>query len=282
MRQVYIDNQQPDNAIKSISFYSPSSGYVAFTQWIGYTTDSGRAFTKRYISTGNVNYNGYNVNLTFGFGITGVKSFSADTIIVYGDYGFVPSILYSTDSGKSYMLVYQSQLNSQLTNGVMDMVFPQGIKNGYAVEADRIIKSTDRGRSWFIVLNDLNAFYNKIVAPDDNNVFACSSTKIMKTANGGSNWQQLTIPGRQLNSAYFLTSLKGWLNIDDNSGLYYSLDGGITWAQKNNSEANPFQSTEIQFINDSVGYALSEYEVLKTSDSGRIWEALPRDNNYST
>lgn len=57
MRQVYIDNSQPDNEINKLSFYSPSEGYVAFTRWIGYTTDSGRTFIKKYITINNVDLN---------------------------------------------------------------------------------------------------------------------------------------------------------------------------------------------------------------------------------
>ncbi|HVV04957.1 MAG TPA: FG-GAP-like repeat-containing protein [Puia sp.] len=283
MRQVYVDNQQPDNDIKKISFYSPSSGYVAFSKWIGYTTDSGRTFTKKYITIGNVNYNGfYNVNLTFGFGISGVQSFNVDTIIVYGDYGFVPSILYSTDGGDTYTLIYQSQLNAQqYTGGIMDMVFPQNTGTGYAVEADRIIRTTNRGLSWSAVLNDPNAFYTKVIATDNNNVFAFSSAKLMKSANGGNTWQQVTIPGKQLNAAHFLTPSKAWVAMRDDFGLYYSADGGLSWKLKNNTTVNPLYSDEISFINDSVGYATSGYEVLKTSDSGRSWQPLPRDNNYS-
>ena len=50
MRQVYLDNFEPDNEVYRLSFYAPSEGYVAFRDWIGYTTDSGRTFTKKYIT----------------------------------------------------------------------------------------------------------------------------------------------------------------------------------------------------------------------------------------
>jgi hypothetical protein len=84
MGQVYLDGT-PDNVIKKISFYSPSEGYVAFRDWIGFTNDSGRTFTKKYVTQTNVDYGLNNVNLTFGFSIEGVKAFSQNTVIVYGD-----------------------------------------------------------------------------------------------------------------------------------------------------------------------------------------------------
>jgi hypothetical protein len=284
LRQVYVDAQQADNNISRISFYSPSSGYVGFTYWVGYTQDSGRTFIKHYITTGNVNYNGYSVNLTFGFGIAGVKAFSADTLIVYGNYGFVPAILYSTDSGNQFTLVYQSQLNQgQLTSGITDIVFPQGKQIGYAVEADRIIRTTDGGRVWSAIYNDPGAFYIGLQGLDNTDLFAWSSGKLMRTTSGGASWTQATVPpGYQLNTAYFLNAQKGWINMQDNNGIYYTSDGAATWTQINNSQGSPLQTSRIQFFNDSLGYASTRaYDVVRTTDSGRTWQVFPRDNNYS-
>ena len=94
MRQVYLDNVAGNEIYKS-SFLTPSTGYVAFRDWVGYSVDSGRTFIKKFITTGNVNYNGNSVNLTFGFGISGVHAFNQNRIVVYGHYGLVPSILLS-------------------------------------------------------------------------------------------------------------------------------------------------------------------------------------------
>ena len=70
MRQIYVDGNQ-NNAISKLSFFSASNGFVAFNNWIGYTTDSGRSYSQKNITINNVNFNGYSVNLTFGFGING-------------------------------------------------------------------------------------------------------------------------------------------------------------------------------------------------------------------
>lgn len=290
MRQVFVDNVDADNEIRKISFYSPSQGYVAFLRWIGHTTDSGRTFVKKYITISNVNPNGYNVNITFGFGIKGVKAFGADTLIVYGDYGFVPAILYSTDQGNSFTLVYQSRLNSQrFTEGITDMVFPKNTNIGYAVEADRIIKTTNRGKTWFPVYSSANSFFEFVEAVDDNTIFAFSTEypgKLVKSTNGGSNWQQMSVPEGQIKYAHFITASKGWLHIiNDGAGLlYYTSNGGASWVLKNDPIATPFYGTKMKFTNDSTGYALSGsftlYPVYKTTDSGKIWEPLPRDNNY--
>lgn len=292
MRQAYLDSAV-DNNIHKLSFYSDSEGYVAFSNWIGYTIDSGRTFTKKYITISNVDYNGYSVNLTFGFGINGVKAFNRDTLIAYGDYGFVPAILYSTNGGSTFKLVFQSLYNPlQFNVGITDMVFPENNNIGYAVDADRILKTTNKGLSWTSVWTDPARLFDHLEAVDNNNVFAYSTdytaNKLLKTTNAGSSWQQVSLPGSQkIDCADFLTTTKGWIVTTDANtqagNVYYTTNQGSSWTQKNNSQASSFSTDRMVFINDSTGYALAGglFELSKTTDSGKVWERLPRDNQFT-
>ncbi len=292
MRQVYVDAQDEDNEIEKIDFYSPSEGYVAFSYWIGFTNDSGRTFSRKYITLSNVNYNGHNVNLTFGFGIKGVKAFNKDTVIAYGHYGAEPAILYSVDQANSFTVVYHAPLNSQqLTQGVMDMSFTSNPNIGFALDADRIIKTTNKGISWTVCRSDPNSFFDDVQAVDNNTVYAYSTNyavkKLLKSTNGGSSWQTVSLPvNERISSAFFLTASNGWLNItgldNDVKNLYYTSNGGQSWTQKNNSIATPVSVRNMKFTNDSTGYALyGLYTVYKTTDSGKVWQPLPRDNSYT-
>src|ERR1700691_4763481 len=83
MRQIFLDASDSTDQLYKLSFFSASQGFVAFQDWIGYTTDSGRTFTQLPITASNVNYNGYSVNLTFGFQTLGVKAFDQNTVICY-------------------------------------------------------------------------------------------------------------------------------------------------------------------------------------------------------
>jgi len=293
MRQVYIDTATINNNIKKISFYSHSQGWLAgydnAATWVAYTTDSGRTLTKKYITGNNVNYNGSDVNLSFGFDIAGVKAFNQNTLIVYGDYGLVPSILYSADGGNSFTLVFHSQYNDlQLSGGITDMVFPENNSIGFAADADRVLKTMDGGQSWLMIKDDPQSFFESIEATDNNTLFVFSKTegnsKIIKTLNGGTGWQQLPIPYATILSASFITATKGWLNVldaDYNGLMYYTSNGGFDWQLKNNAAINPFANTKMKFINDSTGFALGDlYTVFKTTDSGKVWERLPRDNQF--
>lgn len=297
MRQVNIDNStNPTIDIRKLSFFSPAQGYAAFSNCIAYSADSGHTFTKKMITTGNVDYNGYAVNLTLGFEILGVKAFDENTLLVYGDYGFVPSILSSGDGGNTFKLIFHSQYDpSQLRTGITDMIFPQDNNIGYAVDADRVLKTTDQGMTWTVVDIDPGSYFSHVDGPDNNNILAISpgtfntnSNKVVKTSDGGLNWHQVIVPAMAnpvINAICFINSNIGWLNITDylTGGLMYrTIDGGVTWTRLNNPDADPYRFTMMKFANIQTGYALnSTYTTYKTLDSGATWEPLPRDNNYS-
>lgn len=297
MRQIHLDLSNPDNGIKKLSFYSPSEGFIACTEsgfdLVGYTVDSGRTYIKRYITLANVNYNGYSVNLTFGFGISGVKAFNQNNILVYGDYGLVPSILSSTNGGVSYTLIYHSQFDPfALLTGIEDMVFPENNNIGFAVDGDRILKTTNQGLSWSPSRIDPNSLFDAIEAVDNNNVFVMSryysTNRLLKTTNGGSTWTQVVLPSLpdgKMVYAHFLTASTGWLSMYDNNNNYYlykTINGGSSWTLQNNIEANPFAGSRIKFVDNNTGYAFwDQNTVYKTFDSGVTWEPLPRDNNFS-
>jgi len=298
MRQIHLDLVNTNNEIQNFSFLTPSEGFVACTEtssdWVGYTTDSGRTFIKRYITLSNVDYGSYGVNLTFGFAIKGVKAFSQTNILVYGHYGLVPSILRSTNGGVSYTLIYHSQFNPlQLLSGIQDMSFPENTTIGYAIDGDRILKTTNQGVSWTTSRTDPESLFDAIEAVDNNNVFVMSrdytTNRLLKTTNGGTIWQQVTlpvVPGGRLTYAHFITANTGWLSMFDNDNNYYfykTTNGGSSWSLQNNLEATPFAATKMKFIDANTGYAFGPEQntVFKTFDSGVTWEPLPRDNSFA-
>ncbi|MEO9209774.1 MAG: YCF48-related protein, partial [Ginsengibacter sp.] len=281
-RNIYLDTDST-NEVRNISFITPAEGYVAFETFIGYTQDSGHTFTRKYITIGNVDYNGYNANLTFGFDIKGIHVFNKNSFLVYGDYGFVPSILLTNDQGNTFKLIFNSTIKlSTANNGIENMVFPENNSVGFAVETNRILKTVNNGSTWASVLSDAgNSFYN-IDFITNSTGYAISSKGLFKTTNGGSSWNFITTPQGDLKSLSFISEDKGWIVINYyNNSIYYTSNGGNTWTIKNDKDFYPVGSP-VKFLNDSVGYSVGGlYNIFKTSDSGRIWEPLPRNNNYS-
>lgn len=292
MRQVHLEMTGSYNRIKRFGFYSPAEGYIAGTgtsgHWIGHTTDTGRTYIKKYFNY--VNFNGYMFNWSLAFSISGVKVINQSSIIVYGDYGYVPAILYSNNGGDSYTLVYYSQYDPWvLRTGIKDLAFSQNNTVGYAVDADRILKTNDGGLTWNVSRTDPGSYFDCIEVIDDNTVYAISteysSNKILRTYNGGLTWQQINLPnGGHFNYAYFMTAFTGWVNIFDDAGnkyFYKTTDGGTNWVLRNNIEATPFDCQKFIFTDNNTGYSLvSQNMVWKTVDGGSTWEPLPRDNNF--
>lgn len=274
--------------IQRLSFYSPSHGFVSSKDngsWVGFTSDSGRTIQKRYITISNVNYNNYNVALPFI--IKGVKAFNADTILAYGSYNFVPSVLYSVDGGLTYKLVYHSPVGPSTVSMIYDMLFPQNNNIGYAVDGYRILRTINKGLTWTIVHTDANSVFGGLDAIDNTNIFAFSTTlsgtgyKMVKSVNAGLSWQNIVLPSASVISADFLTTQQGWLN-DNDGRIFSTTTAGASWTQKNNTEVSPFYFLKMEFMNDSTGFAIADlYQTYKTTDSGKVWEPIQRTFNYN-
>ncbi|WP_175404115.1 IPT/TIG domain-containing protein [Mucilaginibacter sp. PPCGB 2223] len=281
LRQIHVE--ATENDISKVSFYSASEGYAGFSNFVGFTADSGHTFTQKPITVTNVNFNGYGVNLTFGFEITGVKAFNKNNIIVYGDYGLVPAILYSTDQGNTFKLVFHSQYAQIPSSTINDMVFPTNGAIGYAVDNDRILKTVDGGQSWTVSKTNAGYHYVHLQGLSDNELYVFTQASIgalFHTTDAGTNWNIVVVPNN-MKYAYFLTSTKGWVNTTDGS-VYLTTSGGAPWVKQNDLNISPIVSDKMIFTNDSTGYALvNPYEVYKTSNSGKIWERLHRNNNYT-
>jgi hypothetical protein len=88
------------------------------------------------------------------------------------------------------------------------------------------------------------------------------SGKIIKTTNGGQNWQYIQpFTTVSLHSTYFLNDTVGYVAGD--SGLIFKTrDGGLSWVKQITNTDYGF--TKIFFVNDSVGFALSKLGLHKT------------------
>lgn len=77
----------------------------------------------------------------------------------------------------------------------------------------------------------------------------------------------------------FLNANSGWLTMIGSNRFYYTSNGGITWSPTN-SYSKYLPIGKFKFLNNSTGYGLAGNNVIKTTDSGKVWERLPRDNDF--
>lgn len=289
-REIHKEANASSN-ITGMSFINPSTGFVTFSNFVGFTTDSGRTFTKSYVTYANTNYNGYlGVNLTFGFSPSGVKAFSQDSVLIFGDYGTEPSILFSANRGQTWKLVYHEGINlsaSVLNAGITDVEFPGNSNYGYAVHHERVLKTTNRGQTWSPVLNATNQELKELSFPSLNVGFAVGDDKIYKTSNGGTSWTQIASPDAVstapvYENVFFTNDLNGYVTQSFGRKIFRTTDGGQTWKKMNDETLIPVAGSDVYFTNDSTGFLTAgyAYEVLKTSDYGTTWEPCKRNSDY--
>ena len=276
MRQIYKDTDV-DNEVKRMSFYDGNNGYVAFSKYVGSTSDSGRSFIKKYITNNNVDFNSYPVNLTFGFGIEGVHAFNKDTLLVYGHYGFIPAILYSSNQGNSFKVVFHSQINqTRFAGPVVDMTFPQNTNKGFALDADRLLQTVDRGKTWTVSYTVLQAGFIQLDFPVSTITgFLLTPSKII-SIYPGIHAASYTTPTNGTNSKIdFISDGNGYLTAGGK--IFLTTSGGASWVKKNDENYYPVGSA-IKVVNDSTIYGAFGMQMYKSTDSGKIWEPLLSDN----
>ncbi|CAH0307807.1 Ycf48-like protein [Pedobacter sp. Bi27] len=283
LKQVYKDTDE-ENELRKISLYSKSEGYITFKNWIGYTTDGGASYQKREISPSNVNFNGFQANLTFGFALTGTIAFDKNNLIVYGDYGLVPSILSSSDGGTTFKLVYHAQVSDTKFSYIVDMIFPENGSTGYAIDKDRILKTTNKGQTWTTVYTAIDSYFKRIQSSGTSFLAVTGQNGILRSTNLGNTWDRMNMPNglanNSIQSSSFLSPTKCWVNFA--GSIFSTSDAGNNWTLKNNPQYDPTNFSKMEFLDDNIGFGLGgAYNVYKTTNGGKIWEALPRETAFT-
>lgn len=101
------------------------------------------------------------------------------------------------------------------------------------------------------------------------------------TDDGGRTWQrQRSLDTEEsIRKVHFNSLNEGYAAFGNK--IYQTFDGGRSWPQSSNFlSANPFSVTDIDYINDTVGWAIGRHQseslVLKTEDGGKNWSEVYR------
>ena len=101
---------------------------------------------------------------------------------------------------------------------------------------------------------------------------------ILKTTDGGSNWDRQSPIPMNLHSIYFVDADTGWA-VGDVGAVLRSIDGGDNWSVKFDVGGSTLfnHHLSVYFTNTKVGWAagsLSEDgKILKTTDGGKTWSS---------
>jgi photosystem II stability/assembly factor-like uncharacterized protein len=132
-------------------------------------------------------------------------------------------------------------------------------------------KTTDGGENWYQVNTGGGT---KVFFINDSVGWSIGGNVINKSTDIGENWLiQFTAPiGVSFYGIHFSDVLYGW-TANVSTRPYRTTDGGIDWIEQTN--INIWDTRDIFFIDQQVGYLLGFNELYKTTDAGITWILNP-------
>jgi photosystem II stability/assembly factor-like uncharacterized protein len=213
-----------------------------------------------------------------------------------------PNILYAGPRGNGiFKSTNYGATWQQLSNSPKDFISGRSLAVTsddpnivYLGNSQGVFKSEDGGESWELihVINDVSSL---TIDPNNNEIIyvGTGEGKLIKSINGGLNWQSKTIISGDFN--YFISSIKvsntnsnlvligtGYWDFDQNAkGVYKSENGGETWTEINAGlpiENNELivNDLEIHPQDDSILYAClhndKPFDIYRSDNGGASWE----------
>lgn len=217
--------------------------------------------------------------------------------------------VFFTDENTGYAVGYNGTI-LKTTNGGFNWTAYTGVPNEYfrsvhfsgqtgfivgGYNSAIIFKTTDGGDTWADISTFANYGLYGVFLTGASNVHICGDGKIMRSTNGGFNWQIQNFDStgfgiyRDFRAIYFTDSQNGFtggntLWVGHYTGLVrVTNNGGVTWSQTGSQPS----LTSIYFINTLTGYGTaSSYGsccptnyIYKTSTGGGNWTFQVVDSN---
>jgi photosystem II stability/assembly factor-like uncharacterized protein len=131
----------------------------------------------------------------------------------------------------------------------------------------KIFKTTNMGVTWSFVAQ-LTGYQTTMYFLNLNTGWIESAGRIIKTTNGGSNWQSsFTAFPPDITSIIFLNALNGFAAASNK--IFFTSDGGTNWNVVNSSAPH---DSRLCFMNSQTGFACGSGSIIqKTTNSGVTW-----------
>ena len=164
-----------------------------------------------------------------------------------------------------------------------EILFPFDNETGYAVGGTgRIFKTIDGGQNWVRqIVVGVGAELLDIDFPVNASTgFISGDRVILKTTNGGDNWEQLNSPSIFLNAISFPADNEtGYVCGESGSSgrIYKTTNGGVNWIQQTTGTVSGI--VDIQFPVDELNGYAAEWagKILRTTNGGVNWNAYQSD-----
>lgn len=262
---VRVTPNPAQESLTSVRFFNDSIGYAvgnggtilktvnAGTSWSLLTTNTTQSFLTVFPTSKDT---------VFAAGIGGLLTRSVDGGLNW----------YSLTTGTPKNIYSLHFVSSQIGYAATGEQIKTGIET---FSSGTIYKTTDGGFNWTSVLNAANP-YRTVHFINEQVGFAGgdSANGIVKTINGGQNWQNLTLPNFENNtilSLQFVNANLGYA-VGSRGVMYKTINGGSNWTKTTlDSNATLFS---VHFTDTDTGYAVGsnvEGIIYKTVNGGATW-----------
>lgn len=205
-----------------------------------------------------------------------IAALNKDTIYVSGQD---LSVLKTTDGGNKWIVLREGSYGNRNTSKVMFVNSSLGFLLGDGME--EFFKTTDSGKTWTKLQMDLNfqgvtSLYFTSADTGYASIGNGHSGPALKTTNGGVTWTTITIPVNwPFNSVVFSDKQTGYM-VGNLGNILKTEDSGVTWQIQNQFPSSLTNSNlvSVDFINQEIGFAVGNTDILKTIDSGKHWELV--------
>jgi photosystem II stability/assembly factor-like uncharacterized protein len=154
---------------------------------------------------------------------------------------------------------------------------------GYVSGYGAILKTTNAGSTWDSQTFTGLGFISSIYFVNVNTGFACTynSYKILKTINGGVNWQEIFTNTEGFFGISFIdantgTAVGGYPSAPGNAFILRTTNGGLNWTNYVFNNSNICYLWSVKFLNTNIGFItggspLINSTILKTTNGGLNW-----------
>ncbi|MCI0449278.1 MAG: T9SS type A sorting domain-containing protein [Chlorobi bacterium] len=275
---------------QAVNFPSNNTGYSTANGITRKTTNGG--FNWSSLSGGNltgiffindltgwvVGYPGYIGKTTNGSSFTqqptGIQDRLNDVFFINDNTGWIAGgdfgteiMFKTTNSGTNWL-----PISSGLPNKMFSIYFIDE-NTGWCVggpSAPKVIKSTNGGLNWVLQSTPATTPLYSVHFADANTGWAVAGylggETIINTTNGGANWvSQTSNDNRYLRECFALNANTAFA-VGQGGKLIKTTNGGANWLV--HQTGSSVELWAIDFVNDTVGYAVGSTVVLKTTNGG--------------
>ena len=292
--------------LNAIHFVNSSMGWIAGSNGIYRTTDSGNTWMKQS-STGAMGLCFLNDSLIFAAGSSIQRTLDGglNWELLQSNTGeaFQSIALINKDTGWVVGSWY-SNVCWKTTNGGLNWI-PQTLWTGNYFHAisftddhtgwitgtgGLLLKTENSGTTWVdkrIMATDRNL--NKVQFTDPNNGYVAGDGVVLKTTNGGATWDTVIAnSARSFTDLRFINASTGWVTASGTSGtspgtVFKTTDGGAHWTVQGNSAMKGlfscwFLDPNTGWVAGNGAYVYGSGQIFKTSDGGATWNLQLSDS----